>query len=121
MVLRVVEESWRRRENPAKPSFKNGVRLRPQARGGAKSPKATARAQRGWAAKRGPIRAKLKNGGGAGSCTRVRKYIPAGIYDAYPRLKCRARREDVEKPPGTNPEKSRRDRPRQPVTASLLK
>ena len=59
--------------------------------------------------------------GGAGSCTRVRKYIPAGIYDAYPRLKCRARREDAEKPAGTNPEKSRRNRPRQPVTTSLLK
>ena len=62
-----------------------------------------------------------KDGGGAGSCTRVRKYIPAGIYDAYPCLKCRARREDPEKPAGTNPEKSRRDRPRQPITTSLLK
>jgi hypothetical protein len=60
-------------------------------------------------------------GGGAGSCTRVRKYIPAGIYDAYPPLKCRVRREETEKPPDTNPEKSRRHRPRQPVTASLLK
>ena len=29
---------------------------------------------------------RLKNGGGAGSCTRVRKYILAGIYDAYPLL-----------------------------------
>ena len=27
-----------------------------------------------------------KNGGGAGSCTRVRKYLHAGIYDAYPPL-----------------------------------
>jgi hypothetical protein len=61
------------------------------------------------------------SGGGAGSCTRVRKNIPAGIYDAYPPLMCRTRREEAEKPPGTNPEKSRRPRPRQPVTASLLK
>jgi len=28
--------------------------------------------------------------GGAGICTRVRKYIPAGLYDAYPPLWCRA-------------------------------
>ena len=48
------------------------------------------------------------NGGGAGICTRVRKYIPAGIYDAYPPLSCRARREEAEQPPGTNPGKSRR-------------
>ena len=61
------------------------------------------------------------NGGGGGSRTRVRKHIPAGIYDAYPRLDCRARREDAEKPAGTNPEESRRDRPRQPITPSLLK
>jgi hypothetical protein len=69
---------------------------------------------------RGPEGAEW-SGGGAGSCTRVRKHILAGIYDAYPRLLCRTRREDPEKPAGTNPEKSRRDRPRQPVTASLLK
>ena len=35
---------------------------------------------------------KLSNGG-AGICTRVRKYIPAGIYDAYPPLKSRLRRQ----------------------------
>src|SRR5262245_23390188 len=35
------------------------------------------------------------NGGGAGICTRVRKYIPAGIYDAYPLLKSRSRREEA--------------------------
>jgi hypothetical protein len=46
--------------------------------------------------------------GGAGICTRVRKYILAGIYDAYPPLQCRARREEAEKPPGANPGKSRR-------------
>jgi hypothetical protein len=45
------------------------------------------------------------NGGGAGICTRVRKYIPAGLYDAYPPLWCRAWREETEKPSGTNPEK----------------
>ena len=56
---------------------------------------------------RGPEGAE-SNGGGGGIRTRVRKYIPAGIYDAYPPLKCRARREEAEKPPGTNPEKSRR-------------
>ncbi len=33
--------------------------------------------------------------GGAGICTRVRKYIPAGIYDAYPPLKSRSRREEA--------------------------
>jgi hypothetical protein len=48
------------------------------------------------------------NGGGAGIRTPVRKYVPAGIYDAYPPLSCRARREEAEQPPGTNPEKSRR-------------
>jgi hypothetical protein len=48
------------------------------------------------------------NGGGGGIRTRVRKHIPAGIYDAYPPLKCRTRREEAEKPPGTSPEKSRR-------------
>jgi len=61
------------------------------------------------------------DGGGAGSCTRVRKYIPAGIYDAYPPLKCRTRREETEKPPGASPRKSRRSRPGRPGTASLLK
>jgi hypothetical protein len=44
----------------------------------------------------------MRKFGGAGICTRVRKYIPAGIYDAYPPLKCRARREEAAKPPGTN-------------------
>lgn len=37
------------------------------------------------------------NGGGGGIRTRVRKYIPAGIYDAYPLLKCRSRREEAAK------------------------
>jgi hypothetical protein len=52
--------------------------------------------------------ARESNGGGAGICTRVRKYILAGIYGAYPPLSCRSRREEAEQPPGTNPEKSRR-------------
>ena len=42
--------------------------------------------------------------GGGGIRTPVRKYIPAGIYDAYPPLKSRARREETAKPPGTSPE-----------------
>jgi hypothetical protein len=42
----------------------------------------------------------VEDGGGAGSCTRVRKYIPAGIYDAYPLLKCRARREEAARTAG---------------------
>jgi hypothetical protein len=37
------------------------------------------------------------NGGGGGIRTRVRKYIPAGIYDAYPLLKSRLRREEAAK------------------------
>ena len=37
------------------------------------------------------------NSGGAGICTRVRKYIPAGIYDAYPLLKSRSRRREAAK------------------------
>ena len=41
--------------------------------------------------------ARESNGGGAGICTRVRKYIPAGIYDAYPLLKFRSRREEAAK------------------------
>ena len=45
------------------------------------------------------------NIGGAGSCTRVRKYIPAGIYDAYPRLKCRPRREAAARTAGSQPRK----------------
>jgi len=45
------------------------------------------------------------NGGGAGSCTRVRKYIPAGIYDAYPLLKCRSRREEAARTAGSQPRK----------------
>ena len=45
------------------------------------------------------------NGGGAGSCTRVRKYIPAGIYDAYPLLKCRSRREEAARTAGSQPQK----------------
>jgi hypothetical protein len=35
--------------------------------------------------------------GGGGIRTRVRKYIPAGIYDAYPLLMCRSRREEAAK------------------------
>jgi hypothetical protein len=54
---------------------------------------------------RGPRRAKFEIGGGAGSCTRVRKYIPAGIYDAYPRLKCRSRREGAARTAGSQPRK----------------
>ena len=42
-------------------------------------------------------------GGGAGSCTRVRKYIPAGIYDAYPPLICRPRREEAARTAGGQP------------------
>src|SRR5262249_59020690 len=78
-------------------------------------------AQRARGGEAGPRASEVMSGGGAGSCTRVRKYIPAGIYDAYPRLKCRARRGEAAKPPGANPEKSHRDRPRQPIAASLLK
>jgi hypothetical protein len=37
------------------------------------------------------------NGGGAGICTRVRKYIPAGLYDAYPLLESRSRRQETAK------------------------
>ena len=44
-------------------------------------------------------------GGGAGSCTRVRKHIPAGIYDAYPLLKCRSRREEAARTAGNQPQK----------------
>ena len=36
-------------------------------------------------------------GGGGGIRTRVRKYIPAGIYDAYPLLKSRSRRREAAK------------------------
>jgi hypothetical protein len=39
----------------------------------------------------------LSNGGGAGICTRVRKYILAGLYDAYPLLKSRSRRREAAK------------------------
>jgi len=84
----------------------NQHRLRPQARAGGQSPKATPSAQRGGEWKGAPPSEVIN--GGAGICTRVRKYIPAGIYDAYPPLSCRARREEAEQPPGTNPEKSRR-------------
>ena len=49
-----------------------------------------------------------RSGGGGGIRTRVRTYLLAGIYDAYPALKCRTRREETEKPPGTRPEKSPR-------------
>ena len=50
-------------------------------------------------------RARESNGGGAGICTRVRKYIPAGIYDAYPLLKCRSRREEAARTAGNQPRK----------------
>jgi hypothetical protein len=58
--------------------------------GGAKSPQAIAGA---------------KVGGGAGSCTRVRNHIPAGIYDAYPLLMCRSRREEAARTAGSQPRK----------------
>jgi hypothetical protein len=45
---------------------------------------------------RGPEGAE-SNGGGGGIRTRVRKYLPAGIYDAYPLLKCRSRRGEAAK------------------------
>jgi hypothetical protein len=41
-------------------------------------------------------KARAKSGGG-GIRTRVRKYIPAGIYDAYLLLNCRSRREEAAK------------------------
>ena len=46
-----------------------------------------------------------ESGGGAGSCTRVRKYIPAGIYDAYPLLMCRLRRREAARTAGSQPRK----------------
>jgi hypothetical protein len=49
--------------------------------------------------------ARESNGGGAGSCTRVRKYIPAGIYNAYPLLICRPRREEAARTAGSQPRK----------------
>ena len=60
------------------------------------------RRRENWARKPSFIR---KVGGGAGSCTRVRKYIPAGIYDAYPLLNCRARREETARTAGRQPRK----------------
>ena len=51
------------------------------------------------------IARRAKVGGGAGSCTRVRKYIPAGIYDAYPLLKCRSRRKETARAAGNQPRK----------------
>jgi hypothetical protein len=45
-------------------------------------------------------RSPSKENGGAGSCTRVRKYIPAGIYDAYPLLIGRPRREEAARTAG---------------------
>ncbi len=39
----------------------------------------------------------VKGTGGGGIRTRVRKYIPAGIYDAYPLLLCRSRRGEAAK------------------------
>src|ERR671936_596527 len=61
-----------------------------------------ARSERGQR-KRGPTRAKLIDGG-AGSCTRVRKYIPAGIYDAYPLLDCRSRRREAARTAESQPQ-----------------
>ena len=75
------------------------VARRPTRSGGPRRPRA--RSERGQR-KRGPTRAKLIDGG-AGSCTRVRKYIPAGLYDAYPLLMCRARREEAARTAGRQP------------------
>src|SRR5687768_462164 len=44
-----------------------------------------------------PRSARESNGGGGGIRTRVRKYIPAGIYDAYPLLESRFRRREAAK------------------------
>ena len=49
---------------------------------------------------------RAKVGGGAGIRTRVRKYILAGIYDAYPRLISRSRREDAAKTAGSQLQRS---------------
>ena len=46
------------------------------------------------------------NGGGAGIRTRVRKYILAGIYDAYPRLKSRSRREAAARTARSQPQRN---------------
>jgi hypothetical protein len=61
----------------------------------------------GWlpTAARESRRAKTKIGGGGGIRTRVRKHIPAGIYDAYPLLKSRSRREEAAKTAGNQPQK----------------
>jgi hypothetical protein len=62
----------------------------------------TARLRQGYGGQPSPeLRAKV---GGAGIRTRVRKYFPAGIYDAYPRLKSRFRREDPAKTAGSQPQ-----------------
>ena len=45
------------------------------------------------------------NGGGGGIRTRVRKHIPAGIYDAYPLLMCRTRREEAARTAECQPRK----------------
>jgi len=66
-------------------------------------------------------RSPSKRDGGAGSCTRVRTYIPAGIY-MRSRFCCLA--PDVKKrpkPPGASPRKSRSACPGRPRAASLLK
>ena len=55
-----------------------------------------------------PSPAVMSEGGGGGIRTPVRTYIPAGIYDAYPPLMCRARRREAAKPPSASPGKSRR-------------
>ncbi len=49
---------------------------------------------------------RAKVGGGAGIRTRVRKYILAGIYDAYPRLKSRSRREAAARTARSQPQRS---------------
>jgi hypothetical protein len=59
----------------------------------ASAAKAAASAQRGGESKGAPPSDVIN--GGAGICTRVRKYIPAGIYDAYPLLKSRSRRQEA--------------------------
>ena len=61
---------------------------------GKRAPEARARSEVGNV-KRAPPSGVINGGGGIR--TRVRKYIPAGIYDAYPLLNCRVRREEAAK------------------------
>jgi hypothetical protein len=65
----------------------------------------TAHLRQGYGGQSSPdIRAKV--GGGAGIRTRVRKYILAGIYDAYPRLKSRSRREAAARTARSQPQRN---------------